>query len=258
MNYYERHIGDYLKDTSHLSLLEHGVYSRLMDVYYTKETGLPADDIERLIGARNKDEKAALKTVLKEFFVLNADAYTQARCDREIARFKDKQEKAKRSANARWNSQQQHTEGNANASPNAMRTHTEGNALQSPVTSNHTPVKNTERTAARGSRLPPDFDLDFQFAVDQGIQNTLEEAHKFRDYWHSQPGQKGVKLDWQATWRNWCRNAKTTPVKTTGETAYQRSMRQRVAEFAPRIARVAPGEEFSNQGGGHVAIAAGR
>jgi hypothetical protein len=28
----------------------------------------------------------------------------------------------------------------------------------------------------------------------------------FRDYWIAQPGQKGVKADWFATWRNWCRN----------------------------------------------------
>ena len=48
MNYYERHIGDYLKDTAHLSLLEHGVYSRLLDVYYTRESPIPAADAERL------------------------------------------------------------------------------------------------------------------------------------------------------------------------------------------------------------------
>ena len=43
MNYYKRHIGDYLKDTAHLSLLEHGVYARLLDVYYTRETAIPDD-----------------------------------------------------------------------------------------------------------------------------------------------------------------------------------------------------------------------
>jgi hypothetical protein len=30
------------------------------------------------------------------------------------------------------------------------------------------------------------------------------EAAKFRNYWHAIPGQRGVKLDWNATWRNWC------------------------------------------------------
>jgi hypothetical protein len=27
-------------------------------------------------------------------------------------------------------------------------------------------------------------------------------AAEFRDYWAAVPGQKGVKLDWPATWRN--------------------------------------------------------
>lgn len=215
MNYYERHIGDYLKDTAHLSLLEHGVYTRLMDVYYTKETGIPVIDVARLVGARSKDEKQALDAVLKEFFVSDADAYRQARCDREIARYKEKQEKAQRSANARWKPQLQHDERSADAMrthteriPNAVQAQCQGNALQSPVTSNQTPVTKMERTA-RGSRLPPDFAPDFQFAIDGGIQDTAEEANKFRDYWNSQPGQKGVKTDWPATWRNWCRGSKS-------------------------------------------------
>ena len=150
MNYYERHIGDYLKDTSHLSLLEHGVYTRLMDVYYTKETGIPKEDAARLVGAKSKDERLALDAVLKEFFILSADAFRQARCDREIARYKDKQEKAQRSANARWKPQTQHTERNAEA----MRTHSDGNAPrhQTPDTSNQSPDPNTEDTQ---SSTPP-------------------------------------------------------------------------------------------------------
>jgi hypothetical protein len=32
----------------------------------------------------------------------------------------------------------------------------------------------------------------------------------FRDYWKAQPGLKGVKADWEATWRNWCRRETTT------------------------------------------------
>jgi hypothetical protein len=27
----------------------------------------------------------------------------------------------------------------------------------------------------------------------------------FRDHWAAQPGQKARKVDWEATWRNWCR-----------------------------------------------------
>lgn len=36
------------------------------------------------------------------------------------------------------------------------------------------------------------------------------EMARFRDYWASAPGSKGVKLDWDATWRNWMRKATET------------------------------------------------
>lgn len=91
MNYYKRHIGDYMKDASHLSLLEHGVYMRLLDVYYTREVAIPVDQAARLIGARAKDEKEALSVVLGEFFSISDGAYSQRRCDAEIA---DMQKKA--------------------------------------------------------------------------------------------------------------------------------------------------------------------
>lgn len=99
----------------------------------------------------------------------------------------------------------------------------------------------------RGSRLPNDFEPDMQFAVDNGIGNTLEESAKFRDYWNSQPGQKGIKTDWQATWRNWCRNAKpAVRASPNGETAYQRSMREKYEQIAPSIAAKAPGIRTQN------------
>ena len=28
---------------------------------------------------------------------------------------------------------------------------------------------------------------------------------RFEDYWRAVPGAKGVKVDWEATWRNWLR-----------------------------------------------------
>lgn len=150
MNYYERHVGDYLKDTAHLSLLEHGVYTRLLDVYYTREGGIPTAEAARLVGARSKDERAALVSVLGEYFKLVDGLHSQDRCEREIARFHDKQAKAKASADARWSK----SERNANAFHRRdaadMRTHSERNAdgmprapvpsPQSPDSSNQTPV----------------------------------------------------------------------------------------------------------------------
>ena len=132
INYYEHHLGDYAEATAHLSFVEDAAYSRMIRKYYAQEKPLPADPkvVQRLIGARTKEEREAVDTVLGEFFVLAIDGHHNARCDAEIARYQDKQAKAKRSANARWNKTSQHTEGNADA----MRTHTEGNAHQAPST----------------------------------------------------------------------------------------------------------------------------
>ena len=41
MNYYQRHIGDYARKTMGLSLLEHGIYTLLLDAYYDHEGVLP-------------------------------------------------------------------------------------------------------------------------------------------------------------------------------------------------------------------------
>ena len=63
---------------------------------------------------------------------------------------------------------------------------------------------------ARASRLPQDWqpnDRMLAFCENERPDlNPADVADTFRDYWHSQAGQKGVKADWEATWRNWVRN----------------------------------------------------
>lgn len=64
-------------------------------------------------------------------------------------------------------------------------------------------------SSPKACRLPDDWEPDLQVALDEGFSasDARREAEKFRDYWRSVPGQKGVKLDWPATWRNWIRRA---------------------------------------------------
>jgi len=64
----------------------------------------------------------------------------------------------------------------------------------------------------RGSRLAQDWfltkamgDWATQERPDLDVRQVAEQ---FKDYWVAQAGQKGVKLDWDATWRNWVRNTK--------------------------------------------------
>ena len=149
MNYYEHHIGDYAEATAHLTFIEDATYSRLIRKYYATEKPLPNEIklVQRLINARSKEEKNAVVSVLNEFFTLTDDGWRQERCDHEIARFKDKQLKARRSAEGRWQPlpsdepQPEITPSNAcvrNAT--AMRTHCSPDTKhQTPVTSNQSP-----------------------------------------------------------------------------------------------------------------------
>jgi len=43
MNYYPFHVGDYASHTAHLEPMEDLAYRRLLDLYYLRETPLPAD-----------------------------------------------------------------------------------------------------------------------------------------------------------------------------------------------------------------------
>ena len=46
--------------------------------------------------------------------------------------------------------------------------------------------------------------VDWTRANAPAAANSLE-VDRFRDYWTAQPGAKGRKTDWAATWRNWAR-----------------------------------------------------
>ena len=239
MNYVEHHFGDYARDTAHLSLLEHGAYRLLLDLYYVREKALPADvkDCCRLVRAASSVERKAVQTVLSEFFELTPDGWAHKRCNAEIARYRDKQEKAKRSATARWNARPSQSDRNANAdanadanahadaSPDAMRTHSEGNAHQTPDTRHQTPDSRHQtpdkgkEQRARGTRLLlsalPDEWREFCTAERVDLQADAVFA-RFADYWRSQPGQRGVRVDWLATWRNWVRNERAPTARAGG------------------------------------------
>lgn len=79
------------------------------------------------------------------------------------------------------------------------------------ATAETTPARPRLRTA-RGTRLGPDWQLPdawrmwartiFPAATPEAID---DQAAQFRDYWIAKPGAMACKLDWEATWRNWCR-----------------------------------------------------
>lgn len=137
MHIYKRHIGDYSKDTGHLSLLEHGVYTLLMDWCYATERPLPAQDqqIFRICRAFTKEEQRAVLSIVQEFFQQTDLGYIQKRIEQELQEAHARCGKAKESAKARWIKNQSPAPDHADDMPtdsernaDAMRTHSEGTA----------------------------------------------------------------------------------------------------------------------------------
>ncbi len=146
MHYYQHNIGDYRKDTSHLSLLEHGIYRQLLDTYYLDELPL-SNDLAKLMrshSVRNADEQQALQNVLTDFFELTENGYIHKRCEDGIAKFHGKSASARASAMARWSSKNKGS--NANAKP----TQSESNANHKPITNNHKPITNINTITPEG------------------------------------------------------------------------------------------------------------
>lgn len=95
------------------------------------------------------------------------------------------------------------------------------------------------RASACGERLAPDWQPDVAYARSLGLLDAAvaREAEKFRNYWSAKPGADGRKLDWGATWRNWCIRASEDAAKL-----------QRPAGGKPGGARLSPHEQLAAAG----------
>jgi len=88
MNYYKRFMGDYAKDTAHLSLAEHGAYTLLLDHYYATEQPLPEDyqSLYRICRAFDKKEQQAVRNIVDAYFpVSDQGGRTNRRAVRQLA-----------------------------------------------------------------------------------------------------------------------------------------------------------------------------
>lgn len=159
MNYYKRHLGDYAKDTGHLSPTEHGVYTLLMDWYYASETMIPAAKAYRIAKASTQADRNAVDAVLADFFRRDGDYWRHKRIDGEIEKFSEKSTKAKESIAKRWKKQDTKTSQTNNESDtNVSEAYTERNTTRAPV---HQPLAIKEQEQERPSPAAPvDFKAD--------------------------------------------------------------------------------------------------
>jgi uncharacterized protein YdaU (DUF1376 family) len=146
MHYYQHNIGDYRRDTAHLTLLEHGVYRQLIDQYYLNEKPLPLDlgKICRLMSVHTEEEKNAIKNVLEDFFMEVKNGYAHKRCEAAIEEYHSQIEKKVKASNARWNKDDDahamHMDSTCNAHGMLTNNQEPITINQEPITINHKPL----------------------------------------------------------------------------------------------------------------------
>lgn len=92
MHKYLHHIGDFMRDTSHLSPVEECFYRRALDWYYLNEKPFPNDmkEVCRLLRAKGKIQTQAVETVFNDFFFVEENKLKNSRCEKEITSYTSK------------------------------------------------------------------------------------------------------------------------------------------------------------------------
>ena len=217
-------------------MVEHGAYTLLLDRYYASEVPIPADQAHRLARARSKEERAAVDAVLTEFFELTEKGWRHGRVEKEILSAQSRIDAAKKNG-TKGGRPRKTTTSETQEKPSGFslgsENETQPKAPQAPssipqapidqeqgqksVAAQAPPLTLTEPPAAaptkqkRATRIPDNWQPtaeDLRIAAEERPDvDALRELVKFRDHFLSAPGQKGVKANWSATFRNWIRNA---------------------------------------------------
>jgi uncharacterized protein YdaU (DUF1376 family) len=197
------YVNDFQVDTMELQADELGVYVTMLCLAWRRGGALPGDE---------KDLKSMLKRSIANFhghnfnkvvpkllgayFYRDEDGnFRNKRIEKELQTFGKRSANAKQSADKRW-SVSKEIKDIGNASAMLSQSHTQSIASV---------YKKTKPTVCQknGCRLPADW-------KPKEHTELVLELENFRDYWLAQPGQKAVKVDWDATWRVWVRRSGQT------------------------------------------------
>ena len=206
MNFYRHYIGDFQRDTGHLSLSERGAYRALMDHYYATEKALPndVDALCRVAGAVNAIERKAVKAAMGMFEVrggmlwhkrIEAElekASERADTNREIALAREARKRAEKETRTEH---EQSTNRAPDVQPDVARI---DHALSTkPLTSNQEETKKKKRAPVE-TPMPDDFSISERvkrWADEHGWVRLQEHLENFK----LQASAKGYTYaDWDA------------------------------------------------------------
>lgn len=147
---------------------------------------------------------ANLVTKLKNLGLIEVEGYGKTRCLRSKVSSVDETSGQKFHKNMKLVSQNYET-------PIYRINNTENNTEEGSTYVGEFHMTRPPKPEKKGTRLPPDFTVTSEMLswarAECPTIDPERETDKFRDHYDAAPGQKGVKRNWNATWRNWMRNA---------------------------------------------------
>ena len=206
------YVGDYLADTQELSTEQHGAYLLLLFNLWRHNARLPNDPAKLARIARVTPKRwGRVWDGIEHFFYEEGEMIGNHRLDIEFQKTVSisKKRKIAGSRGGTANSLKYNTTHQTTACDLLEHSQiSEPEEKEEPIGSSKKKPSSTEKAA----RLPDDWQLPKpwgEWAVAEERLSASEVrrvAEQFKDYWLAAPGSKGMKRDWQATWRNWVRN----------------------------------------------------
>lgn len=233
-------VAEYLLDAGHLTEEEHGAYLRLLTLAWASpECRIPNDDawLARRLSRPLETIVRLYRPIIAEFWKTDGNWLFQKRQRAEWHRCRGKSAQQSDNAKSRWNKVKGISGGNADAMPSHSHSHSHleeeketppiGGAKKeteaplapepaappaSPPSPPHPQAKAKPIKTSRGTRLPDGWEpgpdgIDYAVAVGLTVAQAEDQAERMRLWARNAQGSKGVKLDWFAFWRNWCRRA---------------------------------------------------
>lgn len=217
------YVADYLGDTHHLAVMEHGAYLLLLMAMWRAGGSLPSSDAALAKIARcTPEEWALVRDCVLAFFTRSRSRLSHKRLSLEIAKYDVVSRR--RSEAGKWSRSKKPSENNGAPEAIVQQMLVEPEPEPEPerkkeiivglfpeIGQPSEPPVSASRAPPKGSRLKPDWvpSTDNQtFALAEGFTAAQVDriAADFRDFWLSKAGKDAAKMDWSRTWQRWVRN----------------------------------------------------
>lgn len=171
MNFFKLYIGDYHRDTAHLSVIEHGAYLLMLQHFYATEKPLPTGKaLHRMLRAQDKTERDAIDFIASKFWTQTETGIVNERAAQEIAKA-DRQRTVNRSVGIRG--------GRPKKTESVSKTRTD---LETESVIFSEPINNPNQTPDTRQIQPP-----LPPPPGGGATKTAAEPPGFAEFWSAYP-----------------------------------------------------------------------